>query len=131
MTILLSMLAMLFSKTFSKLRERLTESGDGGCRVRNVKVHCFIEENGEKLFGRADAKLSNSLLVEKIRRVSKSVRSREQKQEMLLLPCCLHRIYILNSKTHAEEALRLSNRGRTAGRACVLSAQWSLRRFHV
>lgn len=69
MTILLNMLAMLFSKTFSKLRERLTESGDGGCRVRNVKVHCFIEENGEKLFGRADAKLSNSLLVEKIRRV--------------------------------------------------------------
>lgn len=61
---------------------------------------------------------------------SKSVRSREQKQEMLL-PCCLHRIYILNSKTHAEEALRLSNRGRAAGRACVLSAQWSLRRFHV
>lgn len=72
MTILLNMLAMLFSKTFSKLRERLTESdcancGGGGCRVRNVKVHCFIEENGEKLFGRADAKLSNSLLVEKIR----------------------------------------------------------------
>lgn len=67
---------------------------------------------------------------------SKSVRSREQKQEMLMLlllpDCgCIEYTYILNSKTHAEEALRLSNRGRTAGRACVLSAQWSLRRFHV
>lgn len=81
MTILLNMLAMLFSKTFSKLRERLTESGDGGCRVRNVKVHCFIEENGEKLFGRADAKLSNSLLVEKIRRVFEKCKKQRAEAE--------------------------------------------------
>lgn len=79
MTILLNMLAMLFSKTFSKLREQQTESGD--CRVRNVKVHCFIEENGEKLFGRADAKLSNSLLVEKIRRVFEKCKKQRAEAE--------------------------------------------------
>lgn len=77
---ILNMLAMLFSKTFSKLRERLTESGCG-CRVRNVKVHCFIEENGEKLFGRADAKLSNSLLVEKIRRVFEKCKKQRAEAE--------------------------------------------------
>lgn len=95
------MLAMLFSKTFSKLRERLTESdcakgGGGGCRVRNVKVHCFIEENGEKLFGRADAKLSNSLLVEKIRWVFE--KCKKQRAEAGDADAAawlrLHRIYI-------------------------------------
>lgn len=131
-TILLSMLAMLFSKTFSKLRERLTESDRAAAAV--FEMWKFIVSLRKMVKNFLAAPTPNYLTVCSLRKFvefSKSVRSREQKQEMLLLPCCLHRIYILNSKTHAEEALRLSNRGRTAGRACVLSAQWSLRRFHV
>lgn len=46
-----------------------------------MKVHCFIEENGEKLFGRADAKLSNSLLVEKIRRVFEKCKKQRAEAE--------------------------------------------------
>lgn len=54
-----------FREDFSKYGERTTKAAAAAvvavpAPVRNVKVHCFIEENGEKLFGRADAKLSNS-----------------------------------------------------------------------
>lgn len=53
-----------FREEFSKFGERTPKAAAAVVAVpvpvRNVKVHCFIEENGEKLFGRADAKLSNS-----------------------------------------------------------------------
>lgn len=71
----------IFENIFETERAANWERSCGGCRVRNVKVHCFIEENGEKLFGRADAKLSNSLLVEKIRRVFEKCKKQRAEAE--------------------------------------------------
>lgn len=91
------MLAMLFSKTFSKLRERLTESDRAAAAV--FEMWKFIVSLRKMVKNFLAAPTPNYLTVCSLRKFvefSKSVRSREQKQkqEMLLLPCCLHRIYV-------------------------------------
>lgn len=85
-----TLLYAIFENTFSKLRAakrvRESERAIAPCRVRNVKVHCFIEENGEKLFGRADAKLSNSWA----RWENSSVfRNEQEAEQRKMLPGCI------------------------------------------
>lgn len=123
-TILHNMLAMLFSKTFSKLRERQKErERTRCCRVRNVKVHCFIEENVEKLFGRADAKLSNSLLVEKIRRFFEMSQKQQSRRCCKRWRCCLARADCI--RFYSE--FRKKNRGRFSNRRIVVAPSLAVR----